>query len=96
LLRGVELGEYLSAGVQVLQLVQITTGSIAYRFIAGAQVSLFFLGDRLTAFAGLTATANLWRDNDDLKLAIGVNFVPLLFLLALVALADPGTPHSKA
>lgn len=88
LLRGSEVGEYLSAAVQTLQVVQLTLGGISYRFVAGAQVSVFFLGDRFTAFAGLTATANLRRGDGDPNLAIGVNLVSLVMLMALIALAD--------
>jgi len=88
LLRNQSGGEVLSAMAQTLQLFQITMGSIAFRFLAGFQLTVFFLGDHISFFAGVTASANLLKGPHDPPLALGVNLVPIALLIVLVRLPD--------
>ena len=82
-------GDVLSMIVQGVQLFQITTRSVAFRFLAGPQVTIFFLGDHFRIFAGVTASANLWRGLDDPPFGVGLNLVALAFMIALGGLPTP-------
>jgi hypothetical protein len=65
---------------------------VAFRFLAGYQVTVFFLGDRVAGYAGLTASINLWRGSDDPQFAIGINLVALLVIIALARIPSPSSP----
>lgn len=93
LLRQKEVGEILSIVAQSMQVLQITAGSIAYRFLAGYQASIYVVGDHLAAYGGLTASVNLWRDSGDPPFALGLNLIPLAVLVLLARL--PGVTPSK-
>jgi len=94
LLRQHRLGEPLSILAQVPQLVQLTSGALAYRFIAGYQVTLFLVGDRFGAYAGLSAAINLWRGTNDPAFMLGVNLIPVVLLALLVLLPTSGN-HAR-
>jgi hypothetical protein len=87
LLRMRSIGEPLSIVAQTAQLIQITAGPVAFRFVAGYQVTVGITNDRMGVFAGFTAGVNLWRGPSD-PTFIGLNLVPLAFIIALIALPD--------
>jgi hypothetical protein len=73
LLRRRELGDLFTLIAQGLQVLQITAGPVTFRLVAGLQASIFFLGNRITYYLGITASVNLWRAADDVPFAIGIN-----------------------
>ena len=83
LLRGREVGEALTIVVQVPQLFQVTAGPLAFRFIAGPEVSVFW-NQGFGWFLGLTSTANLWRGPADPPFVLGVNLFAVAVLTAIV------------
>jgi hypothetical protein len=76
--------EPLSIIAQTAQLLQITTGPVAFRLLAGPQATISFLGDRFYFFAGVTSSVNLFRGETDPAFAIGLNIVALVLLLVLI------------
>jgi len=95
LLKMRSIGEPLSILAQTAQLLQITAGSVAFRFVAGYQLAIGVVNDRVGLFAGLTASVNLWRGPSDPSF-IGLNLVPLAFIVALIALPDTKAPSPLA
>src|ERR1041385_6044792 len=85
LLRQQSGGWFLSLVAQVLQLFQVTTGPIAFRLLAGPQLTIFFLGDRFYFFGGVTSSVNFFRGQGDPSFALGMNLVPALLLVVLAA-----------
>ncbi len=82
LLRRREWGDALSVGVQVPQLIQLTAGPFAFRFLAGPQFTVFW-SHRLGVFLGLTSGMRLWRLDADPPFAVGVNILALGMILVL-------------
>ena len=93
LLRGHRGGWTLSVVAQACQLLQWTVGPVAYRLLAGPQVTVYFLGDRFYFFAGLTTSVNLFRGQGAPPFAFGVNLVAGVLLLVLAQRPDP-EPHA--
>lgn len=91
LLKRRESGEVLSYVAQALQVLHVTAGPLALSFVAGLEASIYFVGKRITYFIGLSATFNYLRDSGYPRLAIGVNFVPVLLLAVLLYLPDVGS-----
>jgi hypothetical protein len=89
LLKHHELGDLFSLIAQGLQVLQITAGPVTFRFAAGLQASIFFLGNRFTYYLGITASVNLWRAADDVPFAIGINLVSLAILVMFAYLPSP-------
>jgi hypothetical protein len=82
-------GWFLSLVAQVLQLFQVTTGPIAFRLLAGPQLTIFFLGDRFYFFGGVTSSVNFFRGQGDPSFALGINLVSALLLVVLACQPDP-------
>jgi hypothetical protein len=95
LLRRQSGGWILSLVAQAAQLFQLTTGPIAFRLLAGPQLTIFFLGDRFYFFGGLTTSVNLFRGQGDPSFAFGVNLVAALLLVVLACQPDaPPATHA--
>src|SRR5213594_1739572 len=76
-------GWTLSLIAQVAQLIQLTRGSIAFRLLAGPELTIFYLGDRFYFFAGITSSVNLFRGPSDPPFALGVNLIAVAILIVL-------------
>jgi hypothetical protein len=88
-------GWTLSLIAQTAQLLQVTSGAIALRLLAGPQLTIFYLGDRFYFFAGVTSSMNLYRGADDPPFAFGVNFVAVAILIVLACQPEMApTPHA--
>ena len=85
LVRGREAGEILSYTVQLLQLVQVTVGAFAIRFLAGPNLTIFYLGGgEFHAYVGMASGFNVLRGSGDPPFALGLNLVAAGALLMLL------------
>ena len=89
LLRRVEVGEILTYVAQALQVPHIALGPLAFRFVAGLQASGVLSSGRVFYFVGFSTSITLWRPNAGSPSAIGVNFVPVVIIVALACLPTP-------
>jgi len=92
LLRGHRGGWTLSIVAQAAQLLQWTVGPVAFRLLAGPQLTIYFLGDRFYFFTGLTTSVNLFRGQGDPPFAFGVNLVAVALLVVLAQRPDAPEP----
>ncbi len=81
-------GWTLSVISQAAQLLQVTFGPVAYRLIAGPQLTISLLPDRVYFFAGVTGAVNLTRGQADPVFVLGVNLVAVVFLVVLAQRPD--------
>ncbi len=94
LLRGRQLGVGLSLIAQLMQVVQVVAGPIAFRFQSGPQLTVWFLGHRVGAYAGILAAVTVSRTDASPTFALGLNLVPLACLLTLLILPSPDSTLS--
>jgi len=89
LFRGRRIGWYLSVCAQLLQLCQVAVGTLAFRFVAGPEVSIYILGGPYRFWLGVTSSVSFVRGSDA-GTVLAVNLFALALLVGLAIVPDSG------